>query len=120
MRHQSAEQCSEIYRTWRGDRIGSCSSTGCREQCRLSVSISDTGIGIAEEDILRLFQPFVRLVSSQKTTVPGTGLGLYLTRKLVVDVLGGDIICKSDVGVGSSFTLIIPERIYEKGTGSRG
>lgn len=86
----------------------------------VTVSISDTGIGIAEEDIRRLFQPFVRLVSSQKTTVPGTGLGLYLTRKLVVDVLGGDIICKSDVGAGSIFTLRIPERLYEKGTGSRG
>jgi signal transduction histidine kinase len=84
------------------------------------ISISDTGVGIAEEDILRLFQPFVRLVSSLTTTVPGTGLGLYLTRKLVVDVLGGDILCKSDVGVGSSFTLRIPERIYEKGAGSRG
>jgi signal transduction histidine kinase len=84
------------------------------------ISVRDTGIGIAEEDIPTLFQPFVRLESSLKTTVPGTGLGLYLTRKLVVEVLGGDIVCKSDAGKGSTFTLKIPERNDEKGTGSRG
>jgi signal transduction histidine kinase len=86
----------------------------------IGISIEDSGIGIAEEDITRLFEAFVRLESPLKATAPGTGLGLYLTRKLVVDVLGGDILCKSVAGMGSTFTLIIPERIYEKGTGSRG
>ncbi|MDD5285795.1 MAG: PAS domain S-box protein [Desulfuromonadaceae bacterium] len=86
----------------------------------IDISIEDTGIGIAEEDISRLYLPFVRFDSSLKITVPGTGLGLYLTKKLVVEVLGGDIMCSSKIGVGSSFTLRIPERIYEKGTGSRG
>ncbi|MDA8429763.1 MAG: PAS domain S-box protein [Geobacteraceae bacterium] len=86
----------------------------------ISISIEDSGIGIAGEDIQRLFEPFVRLESPLKITVPGTGLGLYLTRKLVEKVLGGDILCTSDVGRGSTFTLRIPERIYEKGTGNRG
>jgi PAS domain S-box-containing protein len=86
----------------------------------IEISIEDSGIGIAEEDIPRLFMAFERLESPLKATVLGTGLGLYLTRKLVVDVLGGDILCKSEVGRGSTFTLRIPERIYEKGTGSRG
>jgi PAS domain S-box-containing protein len=83
----------------------------------LLITISDSGIGIAAEDIPRLFQPFVRLDSPIKTTVPGTGLGLYLTRKLVGEVLQGDILCTSDVGKGSTFTIRIPERINEKSTG---
>jgi signal transduction histidine kinase len=82
------------------------------------IDISVAGSGIATEDIPRLFQPFERLESSLQSTVPGTGLGLYLTRKLVVEVLRGDIICKSDAGIGSTFTLRIPERIYEKCIGS--
>jgi len=86
----------------------------------VSITISDTGIGIDAEDIPTIFEPFVRLESHLKTVAPGTGLGLYLTRKLVVEVLGGDILCTSSLGMGSTFTLTIPERIYEKGTGSRG
>ena len=83
----------------------------------VSIAVHDTGIGIAAEDIPRLFQPFVRLDSPIKTTVPGTGLGLYLTRKLVEEVLRGNILCLSMVGVGSTFTIRIPERIDEEGTG---
>ncbi len=88
------------------------------ERMKVCVMVSDTGVGIAEEDIPRLFQPFVRLDSPLKTVAPGTGLGLYLTRKLVDEILEGDIQCSSTVGVGSSFTIRIPERINEKGTGS--
>jgi len=84
------------------------------------ISVHDTGIGIDEKDIHQLFEPFVRLESALKATVPGTGLGLYLTRKLVVEVLHGDIVCKSELGAGSVFELRIPERIDEKGFGGRG
>jgi len=54
------------------------------------ISVTDTGIGIREEDRTRLFKPFVRIVSPLQPTVPGTGLGLYLTHKLVAEVLKGD------------------------------
>jgi signal transduction histidine kinase len=77
----------------------------------IDVSIGDTGIGITSEDIPRLFEPFVRLESPMKIVVPGTGLGLYLTKKLVVGVLGGDILCRSTIDVGSTFILTFPERI---------
>lgn len=87
------------------------------EGAQVRVVVRDSGIGIADEDISRLFQPFVRLDSPLKTVAPGTGLGLYLTRKLVVDILGGDILCSSSVGVGSTFTICIPERIDEKSIG---
>ncbi len=90
------------------------------EPASVVIVVNDTGIGIAEQDIPRLFRPFERLESSMKTIAPGTGLGLYLTRKLVVEVLDGDIICSSTLGKGSSFTLKISEYLYEKGTGSRG
>jgi len=93
------------------------SVTGVRP---VNISVRDTGVGIVEQDIPRLFQPFVRLESPLKAIAPGTGLGLYLTRKLVVEVLGGDIVCTSNIGTGSTFTLRIPERINEKGAGGRG
>lgn len=77
----------------------------------IEISVSDTGIGIKEEDMEKLFQPFVRLDSPLRGTVSGTGLGLYLTKKLVVDILKGDIICHSRYGEGSCFTIKIPVRI---------
>ncbi len=86
----------------------------------IAISVTDTGIGISEEDLVRLFKPFVRLESPLQTLAPGTGLGLYLTKKLIEDVLGGSISCSSTLGKGSTFTLRIQERFYEKGTGSRG
>jgi PAS domain S-box-containing protein len=72
------------------------------------ISVTDTGIGIREEDIGKIFQPFVRLFSPLQSTVPGTGLGLYLTRKLTAEVLKGDIMLISEYGMGSRFTIKIP------------
>jgi len=75
------------------------------------ISVTDTGIGIREEDLPKMFQPFVRLASPLQATVPGTGLGLYLTRKLAAEVLKGDILLTSEYGKGSRFTLRIPVRL---------
>ncbi|HEX9022828.1 MAG TPA: ATP-binding protein, partial [Geobacteraceae bacterium] len=72
---------------------------------------TDTGIGIREEDAQRLFHPFVRLGSPPMTTVPGTGLGLYLSRKLAVEVLKGDIAFTSEFGRGSRFAIRLPARL---------
>ncbi|HKZ17553.1 MAG TPA: ATP-binding protein, partial [Geobacteraceae bacterium] len=77
----------------------------------VEITIEDTGPGIREEDLPKLFQPFVRLVPPDKAAVPGTGLGLYLTGRLVKEVLKGDIMCKSTYGSGSVFALRIPMRI---------
>ncbi|MDD2853818.1 MAG: ATP-binding protein, partial [Desulfuromonadaceae bacterium] len=74
----------------------------------LELTVVDTGIGIAEDDLGKLFFPFVRLDSPMRTTVPGTGLGLYLTRKLAREVLRGEIAVTSTPGVGSSFVLTVP------------
>lgn len=57
----------------------------------VEISVSDTGIRIREDDRENVFQPFTRLDSPVKTLVSGTGLGLYLTRKLVREVLHGKV-----------------------------
>ncbi|MDO9067453.1 MAG: MASE3 domain-containing protein [Deltaproteobacteria bacterium] len=74
----------------------------------LKISVNDTGIGIREEDLDKLFFPFVRLDSPLKSKVPGTGLGLYLTRKLTLEVLQGEISVQSSPGAGSRFVLTVP------------
>jgi len=73
--------------------------------------ISDTGIGISEQDQKRLFEPFVRFESPLKMHTAGTGLGLYLTRKLAQDVLAGTVSATSQIDHGSTFSLNIPQRI---------
>lgn len=71
------------------------------------VTVSDQGIGIAPEDLPRLFQRFTRVASGVDAEIPGTGLGLYIARQLARKH-GGDIIAASKRGVGSSFTLSVP------------
>jgi len=77
----------------------------------ITIAVSDSGIGIAPDDLDHLFQPFSRLETPLKVTTTGTGLGLYLTRKLATEVLGGKVWVESEIGVGSCFYLKIPQRI---------
>lgn len=74
----------------------------------LELSVSDTGIGIAPDDLPKLFSPFVRIVLPRRPLVPGTGLGLYLVKKLAKEVLKGDIVVQSEYGKGSRFALRFP------------
>ena len=77
----------------------------------IHISVIDTGIGIMPDDIPKLFTPFVRLESSLSAKTSGTGLGLYLTKKLTEDVLGGTLEVTSEYGTGSTFTLNIPMKL---------
>ncbi len=79
----------------------------------LEVCVIDTGVGIKKEDMNKLFQPFQQIDVSLTKKHEGTGLGLYLTKKLT-DLLGGNISAKSEYGRGSEFTFTIPLR-YEEG-----
>ena len=81
------------------------------EKSFIEISVADTGIGIREEDLPLLFAPFTRLESPLKVKNPGTGLGLYLTKKIAVELLGGSVVAQSKPGVGSTFTLIIPKTL---------
>lgn len=71
----------------------------------LRITVSDTGCGIAEEDLNRLFKEFTRLKNAQGKE--GFGLGLAITNKLV-HLLGGEINVKSEVGVGTTFEVTLP------------
>ncbi|WOD39825.1 PAS domain-containing protein [Nodosilinea sp. E11] len=73
----------------------------------LQLSVIDTGIGIAPDDLAKLFQPFVQIDSSLSRQYNGTGLGLALVRKLV-DLHRGTVSVTSEVNQGSCFTLNIP------------
>jgi PAS domain S-box-containing protein len=74
----------------------------------MTIAVEDTGIGIREKDLGNLFSPFVRFHTTGESVIPGTGLGLYLTQRLLKEILKGDILVTSTYGVGSRFTLCVP------------
>lgn len=76
-------------------------------QSAIVISIEDTGIGISEEDQKRLFTPFEQLEHVYTKKYEGTGLGLYLSKRLV-EMHGGKIWVESKKGEGSKFTFSIP------------
>ncbi len=75
----------------------------------IEVSVRDTGIGIKEEDIPRLFKEFVQLQPVYEKSYEGTGLGLALTKRLV-ELHGGSIRVESEYGKGSNFIFTLPLR----------
>jgi two-component system CheB/CheR fusion protein len=75
----------------------------------IEISIRDTGIGIKQEDIPKLFKEFSQLSSAYDKQYEGTGLGLALTKKLV-ELHGGRIWVESEFGKGSLFAFVIPVR----------
>jgi len=79
------------------------------------VSIADSGIGIPTEDIPHLFQKFYRVDNSDTREIGGTGLGLYLCRRLA-EIMGGRIWVESEYKKGSTFYLEIPRIDHEDAT----
>ncbi len=75
----------------------------------LEISVSDTGVGIAQADLYRLFQPFMQLDSSRSRLYEGTGLGLVMVRRLV-ELQSGALLVESEPGKGSRFTVWLPLR----------
>ncbi|MDD8027890.1 MAG: ATP-binding protein, partial [Acidobacteriota bacterium] len=74
---------------------------------RLTVSVADRGIGIRPEDLKKLFNPFGQIDMSSTKRYDGTGLGLYLSKKILT-MLGGSISARSDYGQGSVFSFSLP------------
>lgn len=75
---------------------------------QLRLTVQDSGIGIAQEDLAKLFVPFSQLEASANRRAGGTGLGLAVSRHLV-EQHGGVIDVKSEVGKGSQFILTLPK-----------
>jgi signal transduction histidine kinase len=83
------------------------------------IRVSDTGIGIAPEDLVNLFEEFRQVDSSLTRKHEGTGLGLALTKRLV-ELHGGDIGIESELGKGTTFTVtllrdLVPEKAPPEG-----
>jgi PAS domain S-box-containing protein len=77
----------------------------------IKLSVRDTGIGIKEDDMHKLFEPFERIDSHLRVKAGGTGLGLYLTRKIARELLHGEVGVESSPGGGSEFWIQIPSKL---------
>lgn len=104
-----------IKYTKKGSIIFSVNSVKKDGVCRLIISVEDTGIGIKQENINKLFNKFERLDLEENVTIEGTGLGLAITKKLV-DLMHGKIVVQSVFGKGSKFTVSVDQRIVENPT----
>ena len=91
----------------------SVSSVRKDDICRLIISVEDSGIGIKQENIPKLFTKFERLDLEKNITIEGTGLGLAITKKLV-ELMNGTIVVQSIYGKGSKFTIAIDQRVVHK------
>lgn len=80
------------------------------ETIELSISITDTGSGIKESDMGKLFQSFQQLDSKRNRNIEGTGLGLAICKQLV-SLMKGKIHVNSEYGKGSTFSFVIPQKI---------
>lgn len=85
----------------------------------MKYEVSDTGIGMAPEGAAKVFEPFSQAEKSTTRKFGGTGLGLSISKQLA-EIMGGDIVCETKLGEGTTFTVTIsigeihePELIYE-------
>ncbi len=86
---------------------GAVTISGTHDRTHLELRVSDTGIGIAENDLPHLYDEFFRSSRGKEHCAVGTGLGLSIVRA-VVKQLGGEIAVRSEEGVGTTFTVRLP------------
>jgi CheY-like chemotaxis protein len=78
----------------------------------IAISVSDSGIGIPQDTLRRIFSAFEQVDASTSRQYGGTGLGLTISRR-IAELLGGQIVVHSESGVGSTFTIVLPEKAPE-------
>lgn len=92
---------------------GTITLTVLGEDHKVKISVKDTGEGIAEEDLRKIFLRFYRGDKSRSKKSGGTGLGLAIA-KWIIDIHQGKIFARSKVGIGSEFWLVLPEHFGER------
>jgi signal transduction histidine kinase len=90
-----------------------CIEASAAPDDRVVIRVSDDGIGIPEEMIDKVFEPFVQVDSSKSRSAEGTGLGLAISRDLARG-MRGDLTVKSSLGNGSTFDLLLPQAVPEE------
>ena len=85
----------------------SCRDAGPRMK-ELRVSVKDTGIGIKEENLKKIFESFQQVDSKRNRNIEGSGLGLTISRNLL-ELMNGKLTVESEYGVGSTFSFILPQ-----------
>lgn len=76
----------------------------------LAIAVSDTGAGVAEADLARIFSPFTQVELAHTRAKGGLGLGLSVAKRMA-NTMGGDVTATSQIGVGSTFTIRVPIRV---------
>lgn len=89
------------------------------DEQRVSIRVADTGIGIAREDLARLFSPFVQALRATAAGYGGTGLGLAICKRLV-ESMGGTITLESEVGRGTTVSIELPLPVDRSAVPRRG
>ena len=84
------------------------------EQAKLIITVKDTGIGIKQEDLKKLFHSFERVNLNETQNIQGAGLGLTLVRYLM-ELMDGKILAESEYGKGSTFTLTLNQQLAQDG-----
>jgi PAS domain S-box-containing protein len=97
---------------------GSVTITATASMNRVRVEVADTGIGIKPEHVGMLFEAFRQVDGSAKRVYEGTGLGLYLCRKLL-SIMGGEISVESEYGKGSRFMFSLPLALGDYGAATQ-
>ena len=82
------------------------------DQIELMIAVEDTGIGIKQQDLVKIFQSFQQVDSKRNRNVEGTGLGLAISKQLL-SLMDGDIQVQSEYGRGSRFSFSMPQRVVD-------
>ena len=80
---------------------------------QLSVFVKDTGIGIRDDDMVKLFESFERLDEVRNHNIEGTGLGISIVKNLL-DMMGSQLHVESEYGVGSVFSFVIQQEVFDE------
>ena len=83
------------------------------KKVQLSFMVRDTGIGIKEEDLEKIFGAFDQVNAKQNRSIQGTGLGLAISRKLS-ELMGGTVTVESTYGKGTCFTITLPQEVIDE------